>query len=304
MAITTSIAKGYAWRNVLIGAVCAVLGVWGIYDYFVKIPAQQRGTERIEVLRLCKAALETTQATDEPNVEALAALAAIDLQRAALGPELQRQINETVRQGGGDEAPEELRARMSEYIRESGDIRWYLVLALVERGLRSRRSDAIGNDPEASVAYQMVNDALAGIGQVRKPAKFDRAMQWLFIGSLLIVPWSVWTLVATSRRRYTLDDDGTLHMPEGTWARDEIADIDMSRWMAKSVAWVVHSDGARVKLDDYKHQDLHRIVGALACRLHPEEWDDDARPRSERAREAVAASDGETGDSARKPPEV
>ena len=48
--------------------------------------------------------------------------------------------------------------------------------------------------------------------------------------------------------------------------------------MAKSVAAVEHRDGRRIKLDDYVHKDLHLIVGSIASRLHPEDWDDDAKP--------------------------
>ena len=92
---------------------------------------------------------------------------------------------------------------------------------------------------------------------------------------------------------YRLDDEGTLHTPQGTWTRPQIADIDMNRWMAKSIAWVVHNDGSRIKLDDYKFRKLNLIIGAIASRLHPDDWDDEARPvkadSAQRAAETVAA---------------
>ena len=61
------------------------------------------------------------------------------------------------------------------------------------------------------------------------------------------------------------------------WAPDDIADIDMSQWMKKSIAQLGHTDGRRIALDDYLYQDLHLIVGAIAARLHPEQWDEQAR---------------------------
>jgi len=91
------------------------------------------------------------------------------------------------------------------------------------------------------------------------------------------------------RQRYRLDDEGALHFTgdkqqgAGVWAANEIADIDMSRWMRKSIAWVVRNDapssaGNRLKLDAYQHRNLEKVVGALASRFHPEQWDDEARP--------------------------
>ena len=47
--------------------------------------------------------------------------------------------------------------------------------------------------------------------------------------------------------------------------------------MAKSIAYVVHTQGTRVKLDDYKHRNLHLIVGGIASRLYPEAWDAEAK---------------------------
>ena len=51
----------------------------------------------------------------------------------------------------------------------------------------------------------------------------------------------------------------------------------MSEWMAKSIAHVVHADGTRLMLDDYKHRDTHLIIGAIAARLYPQDWDAEAK---------------------------
>ena len=49
---------------------------------------------------------------------------------------------------------------------------------------------------------------------------------------------------------------------------------------------------SRLMLDDYKHRDLHLIIGAIASRLYPQDWDDQA--------EIVKSSDSGEGDSSPK----
>ena len=109
------------------------------------------------------------------------------------------------------------------------------------------------------------------------PGKFDKFIQWLYILCLPSVPYMVMQLVRAKRGGYRLEDDGTLHYPSGKWSQDDIAGIDMSSWMKKSTAEVIHQDGSRAKLDDYIHTNTHLIVGAIAHRFHPDEWDEQAR---------------------------
>jgi hypothetical protein len=134
-----------------------------------------------------------------------------------------------------------------------------------------------------------------------KPRAWDRPIQWAFISCLPFAPWFLIMFLKAKRQRYTLDDEGTLHFsgdPEhksGEWKQEEIADIDMNRWMAKSIAWAVHADGRRLKLDAYLHKDLHLIVGAIAHRFYPQQWEPDARMvkhEDEAEAEAVAAAEG------------
>ena len=92
------------------------------------------------------------------------------------------------------------------------------------------------------------------------------------------------------------EPDGTLHLPQGAWPQDQIADIDMSRWMAKSIVYVVHTQGTRVKLDDYKHRNLHLIIGGIASRLHPKAWDAEAKQ--------IKAGELEGDNAANEPPAI
>ena len=199
MALTTSIARHYALRQIIMAVVCLVLGLWGLYDYAIKIPAQQERYQKFEKLSAEKAELEA---------------------KSELGP-----------------------------------------LTAQEK-----------TDYDATRAQ--INE----LGSPTKPGELDRLVKGLaFVPCLPFAPYFLWVYVRTKRQVYRLGDDGTLHLPQGDWPQDQIADIDMSRWMAKSIAYVVHTQGTRVKLDDYKHRNLHLIIGGIASRLYPKAWDAEAK---------------------------
>ncbi|MFO0828192.1 MAG: hypothetical protein U0572_08580 [Phycisphaerales bacterium] len=129
------------------------------------------------------------------------------------------------------------------------------------------------------------------------PASYDRAVQlWLYIigCGVLGPPMFLWPLFQAMRRKYELDDDGTLRLPEGTCNIDEIKSIDMSRWMSKSIATVTLPNGATSTLDDYQFKNLHLIVGAIAHRLHPDEWTSEAKQVKAKPAESDAASQDAT----------
>ncbi len=54
----------------------------------------------------------------------------------------------------------------------------------------------------------------------------------------------------------------------------------------------MHRDGTRVKLDDYKHRNLHLIIGRIASARYPGEWDAEAKPD----KKAAAGPDEPDGD--------
>ncbi len=144
-----------------------------------------------------------------------------------------------------------------------------------------------------------------------EPAAYDRPVQlWLYIVGcgVMGVPYFVWLQFSLSRRRYRLDDDGTLHAPEGTFAPGKIASLDLTKWMAKSIATVEVEGGTKITLDDYKYKHVEDVVAALAARFYPGEWTSDARPigdpksrdtkkaqeKAEREAEKRAAEGGDT----------
>jgi hypothetical protein len=280
MAINVTISKGYAWRSIIIGTVCVVLGAWGIYDYAVDIPRRQQLHNQAALLEVSRDALQTEQEAGQPTPEAQEALDTIKA-------EMERIINlELARiMEPGQETPTqaqmaEAQQNLGPQNEESENARWMWLLGNIAAALMTERCLPLNEQdyPQAHGAFEATESTLAEIGQVTAPGKYDRITQWAFILCLPCAPFFFWGYFSARRRRYTLDDDGTLHSPAGTWAADEITAIDMSRWMAKSIAWPVHKDGGRVKLDDYKYKGLHQIVGAIASRFHPDEWDGDAKP--------------------------
>jgi hypothetical protein len=288
MAIEATIRRGYAARLIVIAAVCGVLGLWGVYDYVVAIPRKQVMFERAELLRQSRDALEVDHAAGAPTAAQDAVVAELN---RIIGAEFTR-----LQQGREVTSEAEARQVVSDLggaIEKSRDAAWIGLLMTVLQGLTSEHRLPLSNYPEAQKAFEAVNQAIDQIGEITAPSQFDRATQWAFILCLPCAPWMLWMLVQTKRQKYRLEDDGTLVAPEGTWKAEDIVDIDMSRWMAKSIAWPVHRDGARIKLDDYRFRDLHLIVGAIAARLHPDLWTAEAKPLvKEPDAEAVAVGAG------------
>lgn len=298
MAIEVRVSRGYAWRMIIIAAVSLVFGLWGVYDYIVKIPRDQQLADRLELLRASNDALETEQARGQLTPEAKQAYDAVTAELGAiLGTYLAEagDLNSVSSPEGFREVLESFR----EELQASGELPWVALLATIGDGLVAARSLPLTEEgyPKAYAAFAQSQAAIEELGDITAPGKYDRITQWAFILCLPCVPYFMWMYFAATRRVYRLDDDGTLHMPEGTWTRDDIADIDMGRWMAKSIAWVVNREGVRVQLDDYKFRDLHLIIGSIAARLHPDDWTSEAKPIAHEAdAEAVEDVDDDAAD--------
>src|SRR5262249_2690850 len=153
----------------------AVFGLWGVYDYAVKIPKQQATFERFEQL---KSELEQLEKSKSDHLS---------------------------------------------------------------RGTQPSQAE---RDRYSQVTSE-VNTLEPGGAAPVKPSKFNRATQWMYIACLPFTFWFLWLFMKARRQRYQLDEDGSLRYegdPElgtGLWTREQIVDIDMSRWMAKSIAYVV-----------------------------------------------------------------
>ena len=276
----------------LMTVMCAVFGVWGWYDYSVKIPMDELGYQKLVAFTNVKSGLEA-QANGETNAlqTAVQGVQAARQELTASMTEAEVEQLKSVRQEMESQFKAELQKAREEglvsvefnYTTELGTIaqarlRWSLEIDRLAAGLLevgqgrwARGSDAFAN---------FVEGVSAGITAYQKfpvPNKWNRMVQWLFI---LCGPYAVVAglqLIGGLRKKYSVDEEGNFHHPQGSWGAAEINDIDMSRWMSKSVAKIVHADGRTVKVDDYVHQDADQIIGAIAHRMRPEEWTDHAK---------------------------
>jgi hypothetical protein len=311
MAITTRLQPKYSIRMVIIALVSIVLGIWGVLDFFFWIPAKETAFQRG---RVCLAVKDALQAAGEDPGSA-EARGKIDEAQAVVGSQLQELWNlgfeasepEEPASASEDElSPEEAieatKERFSqaiERIREQNQESWLGLMMLFQSALTEAGRMQPGRSPSSTfaAAYELARQGVDETGNVSEPAAYDR-----YVKGLLFIPcvpfglYLFWPLYRRSRQRYGLEDDGTFFAPQGRWPKEEIADIDMSRWMSKSIAYVELKDGSRVKLDDYIFRDVHLIVGALASERYPEQWDEQAKPIKKGQAEADDSDEAEEGD--------
>jgi len=203
MAIETSIQPRQTIQNVAYSVICLALGLWGWYDYSVKIPNAEAAFREYSAAAERHSAIEKLS-TERPLTEA---------ERAEFNSV--RAVKEKFK-----EVPSE-------------------------------------------------------------PAAYDRPVQlWLYIVGCgaMGVPYFVLAQWQLSRRRFRLGDDGSFECVEGTFTAAQVTGIDMSRWMAKSIATVQVEGGLGIALDDFKYKGVEDIVAHFAARFEPGKWTSDARP--------------------------
>ena len=225
MAIRTTIQPFVFWRNAIFAILCAVFGLWGWYDYSIKIP----------------------------NLEADCV--------------------------AFDQAKEEIKKLESQ-----------TVTALLSDSQKAQYA-----------AFKKTIDEITArnSGAPTKPSQYDRTMQmWLYIigCGVLGTPFFIWPIIQTAKRKYVLEDNGTLRAPEGTFTAEHIANIEMNRWCAKEgdrrstwTATVVTTDGMRIVLDDHDFKNMHLIIGGIAHRMMPDQWTAEAKRVGEKTEAEVAA---------------
>ena len=279
MSVRTRLQPRFLIQRIAMIVICLALGLWGLYDYLVKIPNAEAMVQRSKVYA---AALDAIQTSGDPEATPAARREAAE--RAV-----------TSIQTAIDAVPEgtQLTDRIGPEIRPLDASQWASELALMANVVSTYVNsppDAEIPEQAAAVAY-LIRSRKTITAAVTPPSKFDRLTQWFFILCLPFAPWYAWTFAREARVVHRLEDDGSFHGPAGRWSSHEIADIDMSQWMRKSIAFVVHADGRREKLDDYVHRDVDRIVGAIAHRIYPEDWTEEAKAvKKEAAAEPAADS--------------
>ena len=193
--------------------------------------------------------------------------------------------------------------------RQEADIREYQqALDTVNRYSSLGAQDAMRLSAEQDAEYQAAQatlDRFAG-GAPKPVAAYDRPLQlWVYMVGcgLFGTGLCVVSIVRTSSRSFRLEDDGTLRDGRVEVSPDDVTGIDMSRWMAKSIARLTLRDGSTVTLDDYKYSGMHMIVGTYAHRFDPQAWNADATP-VKKGSKADSGSEGTAAGGAGDAPEA
>ena len=300
--IEARLATSFTVRSLVVAAVCLVLGVWGVLDYVEIIPTQERHFSRAEVCRAFKRAADPMiSGSERPDKEIIVGFISATLDNIALedGDGVRSEI-EGLRSAVASQgiaaidrlepllvstllpAAEQQAATAPNTDAPTSRMNWLRAEAAMVQGIRNPiRAGAISD--RLRTGLQQAEVQLALYGETEQPSEYDRPVQWLFILCLPFVPWYIWNVIRNRRHVYRLNADGSLDLPGERWSSDDIADIDMGRWMRTSKAWLVHVDGRRVLLDDYVFKGVHRIVGVLASQRHPDTWTDEARPVKKQA---------------------
>ena len=257
MAIQTSVKRSFIYWNLLYLVLCGGLGGWGAYDYWVTIPAQEKAVAEYGGL-----------------VEELAGL------------EIRGKLWQLAgKQKEGVATPEEVQEllELEKSLQDAGTTKPPPPLNESERTRYTEIKDILKVDFENTPP--------------EPPASYDGWVNlWVyFVGcGILGTPWFVWKFISRRGQTWILQDDGSLQTPDGTFAADQILDIDMSIWMKKSLAKVmVEGQNDPIVLDDYEYQNVYLIVGALANRFHPDEWTEEAKPVKD-AKDTDDPADSET----------
>lgn len=298
--IRTRLKRGHIIRQVVIAVVCIVLGLWGVYDYIWTIPQQQAAHDRYLICQSVVEVLESEPVAEGYSEKLEDASTRITTELDALvarankehGP-IENAVPPANEQEALQQRVDELKKTI-ETLGEQGDDKWFMSLAMFRQAILTPRPPVTSQEKLTGIhaaAWEVATQGVNYFAEVTPPHKYDRVMKGLvFIPCLPIGLYMLFALMLQSRKVHSIDEEGNLHLPGGrTWKPNEIKEIDMNRWMSKSVARVKHADGTIAKLDDYIFQDTHLVVGAIAHRFHPEEWTSDAR--SVKVMEEKAADD-------------
>jgi hypothetical protein len=298
--LTARLAPSFFVRNAITAVVMLVLGLWGIWDYVEVIPKQERYFARAEVARSYNRFAEPiVSGSSGPDSAALVDFMDKVVDNLAIegGPAAASEIAglEAAVAAGGNAAIDRLHALLTTILPEAlagSETRerdgvtqaspisrgtWFAAEAIMVSASRLPTNTAGGASDKLKLGMAAAASQINLYGETEQPSTYDRPMQWLFILCLPFVPWYVWQIARSRGQQFKLHPDGSLELPGEHWTAEELADIDMSRWMKTSKAWVIHTDGHRVMLDDYVFKGSFRIIGAIASERQPEQWTDQAK---------------------------
>lgn len=172
--------------------------------------------------------------------------------------------------------------------------------------LQKKADEGKSLSAEERVAYEDSKKLMAGFQPPPTPVPaWDRPLQlyvYVIGCGILSAPWFLRSLLKVRGKRVELtelSDAGILRSGNITIEVREAIEIDMSRWMSKSIATVRGPGGATIEIDDYMLEDGAKVVGFFAHRFSPAEWTTEAK------RVTAAPDDSEVApnDSAASPTE-
>ena len=205
MAITTTLQTKFALQRIFLIVISLIFGLWGVYDYQVAIPNQERLAKHGQIYLQTKIALEATPENPE---------SAAGLQDAivTVRGEMQRLLEP---HAGPNPTPEQLHAA-AQTVLATDDASWFAEITVFEGALREVPRRMAGAEPSQTFqrAYDAAKIGVNQTAEISPPGKFDRATQWMFMACLPFVPYFILGFVRLRRNVYRLDDDGTLHAPE------------------------------------------------------------------------------------------
>ena len=299
--LTARLAPSFFIRNAITAVVMLVLGLWGVWDYVEVIPKQERYFARAEVARAYNRFAEPivsgasgpdsaalidfmAKVVDDLAIEggpaAASEIAGLEAAVATSDNAVIDRLHALITTDILPTALAESETRERDGVTQASPISrgtWFAAEAIMVAASRLPTNTAGGASDELKLAMAAAASQVNLYGETEQPSTYDRPMQWLFILCLPFVPWYLWQIARSRGQQFTLLQDGSLELPGEHWKAEELADIDMSRWMKSSKAWLVHTDGHRVLLDDYVFKGSFRIIGEIASRRYPEQWTDQAK---------------------------
>ncbi|MCH2114418.1 MAG: hypothetical protein MK171_05855 [Pirellulales bacterium] len=302
MPITCKIAP-YRIRRLLLAALaCLLLGLWGIYDYTVSAPAKRRQSDQYTLLKNIKAVLDTDPSALTYKPLLLAAQSATQQELQTILVKRSAELGTAIREPADPDyaswlllllantnknipppksmEPGDVRAdarRMTDSMRGDPRFGWFCNVVVNACALQRPRQPGEPLQDICLVAHSTASQLLASMGVPNAPNTFDQLAQWLFLLGIPLTPYLVWLTITSRHQAFQLEEDGSLAFHGSHWPSQDIIDIDMSQWLSQSIAYLVHRDGTRIKLDDFHYQNLFEIVGIFAARFYPEKWTIDGR---------------------------
>ena len=289
---TVVLAPRYWVEKTIFAIICLVLGVWGIYDYAVAIPNQERAWEWRSLLTTYQKVFDSWQ---EPEFND-----ALKKASETLKEKIKTEIHPNSA-NKEDEKNSPVKLEIKTSLENSESVLGYLWLGLGIVQKESKTAVLLEEKkqlPDSLIPIKnFVLDGLNQVGEIEKPSDFDRYIQWAFI---LCLPYAFWLFLnifikKNESKKYKIDlKSKMLTVPLGTFSYSQnnnntkdtksITAIDMSSWSSKTgsarkswMAWVITKDERKICLDDFPFKGMHKIVGEIAHHLEPELWTKEAK---------------------------